>query len=79
MALDVLEKQRRAAGSAWQTRPTLTYAVGNFSDFEDGIYFGANCFQFAGALQRRDPIPQIIVGQNLPPFGNRIITAATHI
>ena len=66
MAFDVLEKQSWAAGqgpasivSAWH----LADAVGDFGDLQDGVDFGTDLFQFAGAVERGDPITQVIVGQ----------------
>ena len=75
MALDVFKKQSGAARLHGRDARAhiFTHAVGNFSDFEDGINFSADRLEFAGALQRRDPIPQIFVGQNLPPVETAII------
>ena len=64
-------KSRAGRRAARGRARLLAHAVGDFSDLEDGIHFSADGLQFTGALQRRDPIPQIFVGQNLPPFGNR--------
>jgi len=75
MALDVFKKQSGAARLHGRDARAhiFTHAVDNFSDFEDGINFSADRLEFAGALQRRDPIPQIFVGQNLPPVETAII------
>jgi hypothetical protein len=46
--------------------------IGDFSDLEDGIYFGVNSFEFAGAVESRNPGAQIIVGQEVPPSLQRL-------
>ena len=44
--------------------PALAHAVGDLGDFEDWIYFGADFLQFAGAVERGDPVSQVVVGQS---------------
>ena len=55
VTLNVLEKQRRAAGIA-----LLIAAFGNairdFRDFEDGVNFGADLFQFTSTVEGCDPV-----------------------
>ena len=41
------------------TEAGLGDAVGDLGDFEDGINRRLDALQFACALQRRDPVPQI--------------------
>ena len=58
---DVLKKQGGTAGLLLSPHGRdarahiLADAVGDFGDLEDGIYFGADCLQFAGTFQSRDP------------------------
>ena len=75
MALDVFKKQSRPAGlHRGNARASIfAHAVGDFSNLENGIHFGVDGLQFAGALQRRDPIPQIFVGQIFPRLETAII------
>ena len=61
VAFDVLKQQRRPASSV-PGGLDLADAVGDLGDFEDGVGFGAD-FQFAGAVERRDPVAQVVVGQ----------------
>jgi hypothetical protein len=41
--------------------------VRNLRDFQDGVYFFAESLQLAGAIQLRDPVTQIVIGQVLLP------------
>ena len=52
IALDVLKKERRTTGG----NAGLADAVGNLGDFENGIDFGADFLQFAGAVERGNPV-----------------------
>ena len=73
MAFDVLEQEGGAAACAYlgARRDTRAYiladAVGDFGDLEDGIYFRADFFQFAGAFQSSDPGAQVVVGHESSP------------
>ena len=58
MSLQLLEEQSGAARSG---NLRFRYAVGNFSNFENWIYFCANALQFARAFERNHPIAQISV------------------
>ena len=49
------------------------YAVGDFRDLENGIYFRLNFFEFAGAVESGDPGAQIVVGQRVPLSSRSII------
>jgi hypothetical protein len=64
MAFDVLEEKSRASSAH------LADTVGDFGDFEDGVDFGADLFQFTSAVERSDPGAQIIVGQRFLRLGN---------
>jgi hypothetical protein len=59
MAFDVL-KEESWAGLYGRGRPSsmseLRHAVGDLSDFENGIHLDADFLQLTGALQRRQPI-----------------------
>jgi hypothetical protein len=39
-------------------------AVGDFGDLQDRVGFGANAFEFSSAVERSDPVAQIVVGQS---------------
>ena len=45
-------------------------AVGDFGDLQDGIRFGADFLELAGAVEGGDPVTQVVVGQCL--LGNVI-------
>ena len=69
MSLEILkEEQGRAAGLA------LRNTISNLGDFENRIDFSANLLQFAGAVERRDPLTQVVVGQRAPLFSDRSAT-----
>ncbi len=75
MAFDVLKEQRGTAGRgrpASITRLTFADAVGDFGDFEYRVDFGANFFEFAGAVERGDPVTQVVVGQEFPRCETRL-------
>ena len=65
MPFDVLEEQRRAAGTVGAARPPLGDAVGNLGDLQNGIGFGLDALQFSGLFQRGNPFPQVLIGQRL--------------
>lgn len=80
MVFDALEKQGWAAASPtrakrWLGRGALVvgsslafaYAVGDFGNFEDGIDFGLDAFEFAGAVERGDPLAEVGKGQGCLP------------
>jgi hypothetical protein len=60
----VLEKEGGATGLA-----TFQFAdaVGDFGDFENGIDLGLDAFEFAGAVERGDPLTEVIEGQVWSP------------
>ena len=55
VSFDILEQKSRPAGVAFGVA-AFRDAVGNFRDLQDGIGFGLDALQFAGAVQRRDPL-----------------------
>ncbi len=67
MALKILEKQRGATAGALRVA-TLGDAVGDFSDFENGISFRLNALEFTGAVKRRDPLAEVVEGQRIPLY-----------
>ena len=50
-------------------------AIGNFGDFENRVRFGADALQFARTVERFDPVPQIVVGQNSSRMTDDYMTA----
>jgi hypothetical protein len=42
-------------------------AVGDFGDFEDGVDFGLDAFEFAGAVEGGDPLAEVVEGQRGSP------------
>jgi hypothetical protein len=38
-------------------------AVGDFGDFQDGIDFGSDAFEFTGAVEGGDPLSEVVEGQ----------------
>ncbi len=65
MAFDFLEKKRRPAARSLGIA-ALRHAVGDFGNLENGVSFGLNALEFAGAVQRRDPLAKIVEGQRIP-------------
>ena len=55
------EKRRAPCGSAGIT--ALGDAIGDFRNFKDGISFGRNAFQLAGAVECGDPLAEVVEGQ----------------
>ena len=62
MAFDVLEEQSGAAGLSGFR---FADAVGDLGDFEDGIGFGLDAFEFAGAVEGGDPLAEVVEGQRI--------------
>ena len=67
-ALHVFEQQRRSAtcGAGALARDALRHPVGDLGDFQHRIDFGLDALQFAGAVERGDPVAKVVVGQCLP-------------
>ena len=65
-AHDVLKKQRLATGFALGIA-TLRNPVSDLSNLENGIGFGVDAFQLAGALQRCDPLAKVVERQRISP------------
>ena len=65
MALEVLEEQSRAALGAFGIA-TLGDAVGDFGNLKNGIGFGLDALQLAGAIERGDPLAEVVEGQRIP-------------
>jgi hypothetical protein len=75
MALEVLEEKSNTptlpkTGQGWGTRarPYMAFAhtISYFGNFKDGINFGADTLQFAGAVERSNPLTQVFVGHEFP-------------
>ncbi len=47
-------------------------AVGDFGDFENRVGFGLDAFELAGAVERRDPLAEIVEGQRIPLCDRRL-------
>jgi len=67
----------RSRSETWSTHffvphVHLADAVGNFGDFKDGINFGSDTFEFAGAVEGGDPLAKIIEGQRESPWNERL-------
>jgi hypothetical protein len=62
MALDVLEKQSRATPSALGIA-TLRDPVGNLGNLENRVGFGLNALELARAIERCDPLAEVVEGQ----------------
>jgi hypothetical protein len=41
-------------------------AVGDFGDLKNGIGFGLDALQLAGAIERCDPLAEVVEGQRIP-------------
>jgi hypothetical protein len=65
MAFHVLKEERRSAGLQ-RLEPmagaSFRNAVGNLGDLQDGIHFGFDPLEFAGALQGGEPVSEVVVG-----------------
>ncbi len=55
MAFDVLKKKGWTSGGVG-SRVILTYPVSDLGDLQDRIHFRTDFLQFAGAVERGDPI-----------------------
>ena len=62
VALDVLEQESRAAHAVFGGA-AFADAVGDLGYFENGIGFSTDFAEFAGAVERGDPVAEIVVGQ----------------
>ena len=60
MVLYVLKEESGATGFAGFR---FADAVGDFGDFEDGVDFGLDALEFAGAVESGDPLAKVIEGQ----------------
>jgi hypothetical protein len=49
---------------------TFADAIGDFRDFENGIDFGLDAFQFAGAVKSRNPLAEVVKRQVGSPGTN---------
>jgi hypothetical protein len=65
MAFDILEKQGRATAGS-RVIAALGDAIGDFGNFQNRVDFGLNMLQLAGAVQRRDPLAEVVEGQRIP-------------
>jgi hypothetical protein len=73
----VLEEEGGAAGLSSFARPAsrgrlsphvhFADAVGYFCNFQDGVDFGLDALEFAGAVERGDPLTKVIEGQGWSP------------
>ena len=69
IAFEVFKEQRRTAGASAAAWTPLGDAVGDFSDFQNGIALGLDALEFSGAIQGGDPLSKVVVGQAEPPDG----------
>ena len=52
----------------------LAHAIGDLGDFEDGVGFGLDALEFAGAVECGDPLAEVVEGQkDLLGLGRLII------
>ena len=63
VALDIFEQQSLPADSTLLIA-ALGDAVRDLGNLQYRVYFRADAFQFPSAVERLDPISQIVVGQN---------------
>ena len=62
--LHILKEQRRTARFSTFR---LAHTVCDFGDFQNRVNFGLDALQFAGAVESRDPLAEIIERQRLSP------------
>jgi hypothetical protein len=96
VAFEVLEEECGAAGSVVPTSRKIgekwgtlcggaayafADAVGDFGDFQDGVDFGLDAFEFAGAVEGGDPLTEVVEGQRgllermiIPRLGSKPLT-----
>jgi hypothetical protein len=60
MVFNVLEEK---GGATEFSSSRLAYAVGYFRDFQNGIDFGLDAFELAGAVKSGNPLAEVIEGQ----------------
>jgi hypothetical protein len=60
-----LEKKRGAA-SVSSGVAAFRHAIGDFCNFQDWICFGLDALQFTGAVERRNPLAEIVKRQRIP-------------
>ena len=75
MSLDAFEEECRAAGLPGLARTDsrgrlsphvhLTDPVGDFGDFQDGVDFGSDALEFTSAVERGDPLAEVVEGQSV--------------
>ena len=65
MAFEILKKQRRAAAGALGIA-ALGHAVGDFGNFENRVGFGLDALELARAIERCDPLAEVVEGQRIP-------------
>ena len=63
MTFEILEKQCRTAGNALRVA-AFRNAVGDLGDFKNGVGLGLNAFELAGAIERGDPLTEVVEGQS---------------
>src|SRR5215475_3167514 len=71
MAFDILKEKRRAALAVFCIL-ALAYAVCDFCYLQNRVSFGTNLLQLAGAVERRNPVAQVVVGQCPLPENARL-------
>jgi hypothetical protein len=62
----------RKRGETWGTlffvlHVHLAHTVCDFGDFEDGVDFGLDAFEFAGEVKGGDPLAEVVEGQRASP------------
>ena len=70
MAFEVLEEQCGAAASTFGIA-TLGDAVSDFSNLKDRVGFGLNALELTGAVERCDPLAEVVEGQRFPLCDDR--------
>src|SRR5208282_4049507 len=75
IALEVLEQQSFPSDRSllvFACNSTFRNPIGNFRNFQNWVRFGADALEFSGAVERLDPVPQIVVGQDSSPDDKRL-------
>ena len=65
MSFEILKQQSRPAGVPLGVA-AFGDAVGDFRNLENRIGFGLDALQFAGAVERGDPLAEVVEGQRIP-------------
>jgi hypothetical protein len=47
-------------------------AIGDFGDLKNRVGFGLNALQLAGAIERGDPLAEVVEGQRIPLCERRL-------